>query len=118
MLIDVDLRTVRNHFDRFDATGSGHCRLIDGLLCLCGIGRSDRGIVMKTLLNVVGQLDEIHFRDSRFVFSTMPSGSTRLTVTFLYSFPVTSLKSSARETVVKHKISEATTFMLQLPKAS
>src|SRR5205823_13057745 len=44
----------------------------------------------------------------------MPSGSTRLTVTFLYSFPLTNLKSSATATVVRHKINKATTFILQL----
>src|SRR5436190_8571216 len=44
----------------------------------------------------------------------MPSGSTRVTVTFLYSFPLSSLKSSATATVVKHRIRKGTTFILKL----
>src|SRR5581483_10271648 len=36
--------------------------------------------------------------------STMPSGSTRLTVTSLYSFPVSVLKSSAGATEMKDRI--------------
>jgi hypothetical protein len=52
--------------DRFAATGSGHRRLIDCLLC--GISRGNRRVVMKTFLNIFRQLDEIDFRDSRFVF--------------------------------------------------
>ena len=103
---------MRNHLDRFAATGSGHRRLIDCLLC--GIGRSDRGIVMKPLLNVVGNSTKYTFEIPDFVFSTMPSGSARVTVTFLYSFPVTSLKSSAKATVVKHRIKKGRTFILQL----
>src|SRR5882757_11085796 len=44
----------------------------------------------------------------------MPSGSTRVTVTLLYSFPLTSLKSSATATVAKHRIKKGTTFILHL----
>ena len=39
----------------------------------------------------------------------MPSGSTRLTVAFLYSLPLTVLKSSAKTTEAK-RISKARTF--------
>src|SRR5262245_27506969 len=66
VLIHVDLRTVRNHLDRFAATGSSHRRLIDCLLCR--ISRGNRRVVMKTFLNILRQLDEIDFRDSRFRF--------------------------------------------------
>src|SRR5439155_218044 len=36
--------------------------------------------------------------------STMPSGSTRVTLTFLYSFPSIALKSSASATDAQHRI--------------
>src|SRR5438093_10098035 len=42
----------------------------------------------------------------------MPSGSTRLTVTFLYSFPSIALKSSATVIDAKHAIKKATIFIL------
>src|SRR5437773_9791163 len=48
------------------------------------------------------------------VVSTMPSGSTRLTVTFLYSFPSIVLKSSAKakeERQAKAKQATAVIFM-------
>jgi len=64
----------------------------------------------------------VHLRNSTkytfeipdFVCSTMPSGSTRVTVTFLYSFPVPSLKSSAKAAVVRHRIKKGRTFILEL----
>ena len=48
-------------------------RLLHLIRCLAGslLGRISggvRGVVMKTLLNVFGQLDKINFRDSRFSF--------------------------------------------------
>ena len=35
-------------------------------------------------------------------------------MTFLYSFPLTNLKSSAKAAVVKHRIKKGRTFILQL----
>jgi hypothetical protein len=64
MLIDVHLRAVRNDFNRLAVASDQPC--LPGTLCR--IRGRDRGIVMKALLNVVRQLDEIHFRDSRFRF--------------------------------------------------
>src|SRR6266536_3175058 len=48
--------------------------------------------------------------------STIPSGSTRLTVTFLYSFPSIALKSAARATDAKHRIKKMRIFILLWPK--
>src|SRR5438445_2389665 len=45
------------------------------------------------------------------VLSTMPSGSTRLTVASLYSLPLINLKSSARATDAEHKITEVKIFV-------
>src|SRR6266705_5902707 len=42
----------------------------------------------------------------------MPSGSTRLTATFLYSFPLIALKSSATAIDAKHAIKKARIFIL------
>src|SRR5207244_10858777 len=61
MLIDVHLRAVRNDFDWL-AAASDQPRLPG---TLCRIRGRDRGIVMKSFLNLFWQLDEIHFRDSR-----------------------------------------------------
>jgi hypothetical protein len=47
-----------------------------------------------------------------FVFSTIPSGSTRLTVASLYSLPLTVLKSSAKAAGVKHSIKNVRTLLL------
>src|ERR1043166_6088995 len=44
----------------------------------------------------------------------MPSGSTRLTVTSLYSFPLTVLKSSANTTGPKHRMNTMRTFIFVL----
>src|SRR5437016_14258148 len=43
--------------------------------------------------------------------STMPSGSTRLTVAFLYSFPVVVLKSSACATEMNDRIRKLRSFV-------
>src|SRR5204863_9654442 len=43
--------------------------------------------------------------------STMPSGSTRLTVAFLYSFPVTVLKSSACATEMNDRSKTVRSFL-------
>src|SRR6266508_2986681 len=44
--------------------------------------------------------------------STMPSGSTRLILTFLYSFPSIVLKSSARTTEAENRIKKVRIFIL------
>src|SRR6266496_5566215 len=46
------------------------------------------------------------------VLSTIPSGSILLTVTFLYSFPSISLKSSATAIDAKHAIKKPRIFIL------
>src|SRR6266508_3920504 len=43
--------------------------------------------------------------------STMPSGSTRLTVAFLYSFPASVLKSSEKATDTNEKIKTVRSFV-------
>src|SRR5438034_10841861 len=47
-----------------------------------------------------------------FVFSTIPSGSTRLTVASLYSLPFNVLKSSAKTAEMKERIEKVSTFVL------
>src|SRR5204863_4220109 len=47
-----------------------------------------------------------------FVFSTIPSGSTRLTVASLYSLPFNVLKSSAKTVEMKERIEKVSTFVL------
>src|SRR5437667_12575725 len=46
--------------------------------------------------------------------STMPSGSTRLTVTFLYSFPASVLKSSATASEMKDRLRKVRDFICML----
>jgi hypothetical protein len=90
------------------------CILVCRCLLLCRVElRSLCGIIMKAFLNLFRQFTEIDFRDSRFhFFRTMPSGSTRLTVTFLYSLPLTVLKSSAK-TIGGNRMSTIRTFKKQ-----
>jgi hypothetical protein len=45
------------------------------------------------------------------LLTTMPSGSTRLTVASLYSFPLTVLKSSACATEMNDKIRKLRSFI-------
>src|SRR6266446_9088163 len=47
-----------------------------------------------------------------FVFSTIPSGSTRLTLASLYSLPFNVLKSSAKTADMKERIEKVSTFVL------
>src|SRR6266550_1065028 len=47
-----------------------------------------------------------------FVFSTIPSGSMRVTVASLYSLPLTVLKSSAKAADAQHRIKNVATFVL------
>src|SRR5947207_8714590 len=47
---------------------------------------------------------------------TIPSGSTRLTLTFLYSFPLIALKSSAKATDANQRIRKARIFILSSPR--
>src|SRR5262249_13659279 len=47
-----------------------------------------------------------------FVLSTMPSGSTRLTVASLYSLPLINLKSSGKATDANHEIKRVKIFIL------
>src|SRR6266496_469385 len=59
-----------------------------------------------------GSSTKYSFEIPDLVLSTMPSGSTRLTVTFLYSFPSIALKSSATAMDAKHAIKKARIFIL------
>src|SRR5262249_49915172 len=47
-----------------------------------------------------------------FVFSTIPSGSTRVTVASLYSFPFNVLKSSPKTADMKERIESVSTLVL------
>src|SRR6266540_1529289 len=64
MLVDVHLRTMRDHFDRLSATSDGRRHLIDCLLRR--VSRSNRRVVMKAFLLLFRQLDEVNLRDARF----------------------------------------------------
>lgn len=62
MLVDVQLRAMRNDFARLSATSNGRRRLVDCLLRRVSSGH--RRIVMKAFLVLLRQLDKVNLRDA------------------------------------------------------
>jgi len=66
---------------------------------------------MKAFLDFFRQFGEKTFEIPDFIFTTMPSGSTRVMVASLYSFPLTVLKSSEKAPDATEKIKTVRTFV-------